>query len=173
MGAANAPGLLHAWIPAWSPSPAHSQLAGLQPTRLSPAELPTPLLLHPGALYKHCGQEGVNVGHLQTTADSGNFKPRCFSGSKYSCLRALKSLRGCRWAPDAQLERSISAASCRRGAARLSALALWAEELLSCCGFALENAKVPSVFLFWTFLQEVAHEEILDPPGEENKKNPK
>lgn len=25
------------------------------------------------SLYKHCRQEGVNGGHLQTTTDSGNF----------------------------------------------------------------------------------------------------
>lgn len=71
---------------------------------------------------------------------------------------------------DAQFERSISAALCWRGAAPRLALAAWAEEPPSCRSFALENAQAPSVF--WAFLQYVAHKEILDPPGEEKKKNP-
>lgn len=53
--------------------PPCSQLTGLKLTRLPLAALPTPLLLHPRALYKRCEQEGVNIGHLQATTDSGNF----------------------------------------------------------------------------------------------------
>lgn len=78
------------------------------------------------------------------------FKPCCILGSKYSCLRALKSLRRCRRAPDAQLELSISAALCRSGAAPWAALTLWAEELPSGHSAALENVQAPSVV--WAFL---------------------
>lgn len=71
--AANIPGALHGQILALPPFLPRSQLTGLKPTRLSLAALPTPLLHHPSPLYKHHGQKGVNIGHLQTTTDSGKF----------------------------------------------------------------------------------------------------
>lgn len=40
---------------------------------LALAALSIPSLHHFSALYKHHGQEGVNIGHLQTTTDSGKF----------------------------------------------------------------------------------------------------
>lgn len=60
--AANIPGPLHGRILALPLFPPRSQLTGLKPTRLSLAALPNPLLLHARVLYKHRGQEGVNVG---------------------------------------------------------------------------------------------------------------
>lgn len=46
----------------------------------------------------------------------------------------------------------------------------WAKEPLNCLRFTLENAQAPSVF--WAFYNKLL-KEILDPPGEENERNPK
>lgn len=140
-----------------------SQLAGLDPTQVSLATLPTPFCITPECCISTADKRALTLVICKPPQTVEIFIPWCISGSKYSCLQALESLHGCREAPDAQLEQGISAALCWRAAGGKGVSKL--PEL--CQSFTLESARGPSVF--WAFLQRAAHEEILDPPGEEKK----